>query len=90
MRLKDASLYFVVNFLLGVAWATVLIAAVSTFLSTYSESFFLALIYALVAMLPGVIGILLIEHFISNKEKLDELKKQTKILEKLLQKEYMH
>jgi len=87
MRLKDRSLSFVVNFLLGVAWATVFIGAVSTFLSTYSESFFFALISAVIAALPGMIGVLLIEHFITSKEKHFELEKQTKLLEQLTQKE---
>jgi len=87
MRLKDHSLSFVVNFLLGVAWATAFIGAVSAFLSTYSESFFFAIISAFVAALPGMMGVLFIEHFITSKEKHLELQKQTKLLEKLLQKE---
>jgi uncharacterized membrane protein YeaQ/YmgE (transglycosylase-associated protein family) len=84
MRLKDRSLGFVVNFLLGVAWATVLIGAVSSFLSFYQTSFFFAIISAFVGALPGLIAILLLEYFITNKEKHLELKKQTKLLEKLL------
>ena len=87
MRLKDRSLSFVVNFLLGVAWATVFIGAVSTFLSTYSESFLFALISSIVAALPGMIGVVFIEHFLTSKEQHFELQKQTKLLEKLTQKE---
>lgn len=87
MRLKDRSLSFVVNFLLGVAWAAAFIGAVSAFLSSYSESFFFALISAVVSAIPGMIGVLLIEHFITSKEKHFELEKQTKLLEQLTQKE---
>ena len=87
MRLKDRSLSFVVNFLLGVAWATAFIGAVSAFLSNYSDSFLFALISAFVAMLPGLVGVLFIEHFITSKEKHAELQKQTKLLEKLIDKE---
>ena len=87
MRLKDRSLSFVINFLLGVAWATVFIGAVSTFLSTYTESFLFALISSVVASLPGMVGVLFIEHFITSKEKYLELQKQTKILEQLIQRE---
>jgi len=87
MRLKDRSLSFVVNFLLGVAWATAFIGAVSTFLSYYSESFLFALISAVVASLPEMIADLLIEHFITSKEKHLELQKQTKLLEQLIEKE---
>jgi uncharacterized membrane protein YjjB (DUF3815 family) len=87
MRLEDKSLNFVVNFLLGVAWAAVLIGAVSTFLSLYSESFFFAIVSALLAMIPGMVAVLFLEHFITGKEKYLELKKQTKIWEILLDKE---
>jgi uncharacterized membrane protein required for colicin V production len=84
MRLKDRSLGFVVNFLLGVAWAAVLIGAVSSFLSFYQTSLFFAIVSAFVGALPGLVAVLLLEHIITNKEKHLELKKQTKLLEKLL------
>lgn len=87
MRLKDHSLSFVINFLLGVAWATVFIGAISTFLSQYSESFLFAVVSAFVAALPGMIAVLFIEYFITSKEKYLELQKQTRFLEELLQKE---
>lgn len=87
MRLRDASLSFLVNFLLGVAWAAAFIGAVSAFLGYYTDSFFFALISACVAALPGMIGVLLLEHFITAKEKYLELQKQTKLLEQLIHKE---
>ena len=87
MRLRDTSLSFVVNFLLGVAWAAVLLGAVTAFLSNYSNSFLFAILSSIIATLPGMIGVLLIEHFITSKEKHEELQKQTKLLEKLTQKE---
>jgi uncharacterized membrane protein YeaQ/YmgE (transglycosylase-associated protein family) len=84
MRLEDNALGFVVNFLLGVAWAAVLIGSVSSFLSFYENSFFFALVSALIGALPGMIGVVLLEHIITNKEKQEELKKQTKLLQQLL------
>jgi len=84
MRLTGNSLGFIINFLLGVAWATALIGAVSTFLSYYNDSFFFAIVSAFVASLPGLIAVLVLEHFITSKEKHLELKKQTALLEKLL------
>ena len=84
MRLKDRSLGFVINFLLGVAWAAVLIGAVTSFLSFYSTNLLFAIISAFIAALPGLIGILLLEHIITNKEKHEELKKQTQLLEELV------
>ncbi len=84
MRLKDRSLGFVVNFLLGVAWATVLIGTVTSFLSFYQNSFFFAIVSAFVGALPGLVAVLLLEHIITSKEKHLELKKQTKLLEEIL------
>ena len=84
MRLKDKTLGFVVNFLLGVAWASVLIGAVSFFLSFYQTSLFFAIVSAFVGALPGLIAVLLLEYFITNKEKYLELTKQTKLLEQIL------
>ena len=86
MRLKDLSLSFVVNFLLGVAWATAIIGVATAFLSNYSDSFLFAIVSAFVAMLPGLVGVLFIEHFITSKEKHAELQKQTRLLEKLIEK----
>ena len=85
MRLKGTSLSFVINFLLGVAWATVFIGAFSTFLSFYSQSFLFAIIAAVVAMLPGMIGVLLLEYFIVSRNKYFELQKQTTLLQKILE-----
>ena len=85
MRLKGTSLSFVINFLLGVAWATVFIGAFSTFLSFYSQSFLFSIIAAVVAMLPGMIGVLLLEYFIVSRNKYFELQKQTALLQKILE-----
>ena len=84
MRLEDKPLGFIINFLLGVAWAFVLIGAVTSFLTFYSTSWFFAIVSALIGALPGLIGILLLEHIITNKEKHEELKKQTQLLEELV------
>jgi len=87
MRLKDKYLSFVVNFLLGVSWAFVIIGAVTSFLSLYHDSLLLAFLSAFVGMIPGIVGVLLLEVVITIKEKQLELQKQTKLLEKLLDKE---
>jgi len=84
MRLEDRPLGFVINFLLGVAWAFVLIGAVTSFLAFYPTNLFFAIISAFIGTLPGLIAILLLEHIITNKEKHEELKKQTQLLEELV------
>ena len=84
MRLEDRSLSFIINFLIGVAWAAVLIGAVTSFLSFYSTSLLFAIISAFIGALPGLIGILLLEYIITNREKHEELKKQTELLQQIL------
>ena len=84
MRLTNKTLGFVINFLLGVAWAFVLIGAVSSFFSFYHTNIFFAIVSALIGTLPGLVAVLLLEHIITSKEKLAELKKQTFLPEKIL------
>jgi len=84
MRLQNGPLSFVVNFLLGVAWASVLLGAVTSFLVFYQDNLLLALVSACIGALPGMISVLLLEHIITGKERHLELKKQTALLEKLL------
>ncbi len=86
MRLQGRSLSFVVSFLLGVAWATAFLGFILTFLANYHSSIFFALFSSVMATLPGLIGVLLIEHFISSKEKEYQLQRQTKLLEEILDK----
>lgn len=87
MRLNDASLSFVINFLLGVAWAIAFLGASSTFFSFYQESLSFALIYSVIAFLPGLIAVLLLEHILTSRATYFELTKQSKLLEALLKKD---
>ena len=84
MRLGNIYLTFVISFLLGVAWASVLLGAVTSFFAFYHDSILYALISAVIGMIPGMVGVLLLELFITTKEKHAELKKQTALLEALL------
>ena len=83
MRLENGPLGFVINFLLGVSWAVMLIGAATSFLSFYHDSFLFAIVSALIGAIPGLIAVVLLEYFITDKEKLDELKKQTRLLEEI-------
>jgi len=84
MRLENRALSFVINFLLGVSWAVMLLGALTSFLSLYHDSLVVAIVSAFIAAVPGLAGVLLLEHFITSKEKLHELKKQTRLLQRLL------
>lgn len=85
MRLQNGPLSFVVNFLLGVAWASVLLGAVTSFLSFYEFSIFLGIVSAVIGVLPGMVLVLVLEHVITAKERHLELQKQTALLEALLE-----
>jgi len=85
MRLENKSLHFVVNFLLGIAWALALLGAVSAFFSFYPDYLFYAFVFALIYAIPGLLMVLFLELIITSKEKHLELKKQTKLLQLLLE-----
>ena len=84
MRLQNGPLSFVVNFLLGVAWASVLLGAVTSFLAFYQISIFFGIISAVMGAVPGMVLVVVLEHVITAKERYLELQKQTALLEKLL------
>ena len=83
MRLKKSALGFVVNFLLGAAWASVLIGILYSFFYYYRFGFFDAAMMAFFGALPGLFGVIVLEYLIVGIERLDELKKQTSILEEI-------
>ena len=72
----------ILNFLLGASWAVVFFGALITFktfiILGFSLSFFITIIFVLVSLFM----ILALDAFMVNREKLRELKKQTKLLEK--------
>ena len=84
MRLQKSALGILINFLLGVAWAFVLIGALYTFFSYYQIGFFSSIMMSFLGALPGLFFVILLEYLIVGMERLEELKKQTSLLEKLL------
>ena len=85
MVLKERSINLVANFLLGIAWAFVVIGAITSFVTNISSGVILALIFAIIGMLPGMVAILFIEHFFTAKAAYYEQQKQTRLLQKLIE-----
>ena len=83
MRLNDKYLGFVINFLLGASWALVLIGALSSFLAYFHSSILLSIGAVFIGAIPGFIAVLFLENIITNKQKLNELRKQTLLLESI-------
>jgi len=74
----------VINFFLGIAWASVLIGVVTSLFTFYHQNWIDVFLSAVVAAIPGLIGVLLLEHIITVKEKYFEMQKQTALLEQIL------
>ena len=86
MRLKERAISVIVNFLLGIAWAVLLIGAITSFFTYLPNGFFTALIFGLIGMIPGAIAILLLEHFFTIKAQYYETQRQTILLQQIKEK----
>ena len=86
MKLSTPLLSLLVNFLLGASWAFAFLGASTLFFILLNIGIFYSLFGSFLGALPGLFMVLLIEYFLMRQEKLDELKKQTKLLEELVHK----
>ncbi|SFV65753.1 hypothetical protein MNB_SV-12-246 [hydrothermal vent metagenome] len=85
MRLPSPLLSLLINFLLGASWAFALIGASTLFFSLLGIGIIYAIFGSFLGSLPGLFMVLLIEYFLMREEKLRELRKQTKLLEELIE-----
>jgi len=81
MKLSTPLLSLLINFLLGASWAFAFIGASTVFFLFLHIGLFYSLIGSFMGALPGLFFVLLIEYFLMRQEKLEELRKQTKLLE---------
>jgi len=84
MRLKRSLLGFLINFLLGVVWALAILTVTFTMRTYISVGIDIAIIISLFALLPSLFFIIILEFILSGEEKLEESRKQTKLLEEIL------
>ena len=84
MKLTAPSLSLLINFLLGASWAFAFLGASTLFFLFLHIGLFYSLFGSFIGALPGLFFVLLIEYFLMRQEKLDELKKQTQLLEELV------
>ncbi len=73
----------IINFLLGASWAIVLFGALITFKVFIAMSLALAIFLTLLYIIMSLFLILGLDAFLVNKQRLQEAKKQTKLLEKI-------
>lgn len=76
----------IINFLLGASWAIVIFGALITFKIFLVLGFVLSLFITVIFVVVSLFLILLLDAFVVNRERLDETKKQTKLLEKIYSK----
>jgi hypothetical protein len=86
MKLSSPYLSILINFLLGASWAFALLGASTLFFLLLNVGIFYSLFGSFLGAVPGLFFVLLIEYFLMRQEKLNELKKQTKLLEELVAK----
>lgn len=84
---KRSSFERLISLLQGASWALVLLGAVSSFITLYPFGILVALIGAFLGSLVGLFFVVIFEIASMQIEKLDEIKKQTKLLEKILKKD---
>jgi membrane associated rhomboid family serine protease len=82
MRLRPPALSALVSFLLGAGWGIALIGALGMFASFLQVSnFFIAIFAALLGTIPGLVLVVLMEYILLKSETLEQLKRQTQLLE---------
>jgi len=86
MRLSSPILSILINILLGASWAFALLGAFTLFFLFLHLGFFYSFFGSFLGAMPGLFMVLLIEYFLMREEKLNELKKQTELLEELVAK----
>ena len=76
-----------ISFLLGASWAILLFGALLTFKTFIFLGLGLSIFITILFILVSLFMILTLDAFAINREKLQEAKKQTKLLEKIYAKE---
>ena len=73
----------IISFLLGASWAIVIFGALITFKSFYILGLGLAVFLTILYIITSLFMILALDAFAVNRQRFEEAKKQTKLLEKI-------
>lgn len=84
MLTKRSAYERLISLLQGASWALVVVGATTFFSIFYPFGLFNALIGAFIGSLGGLFFVVVLEIAHQQSEKLEEIKKQTKLLEKLV------
>lgn len=86
MFIKRSAFERLISLLQGASWALVLVGAITFFKALYPFGIFIALIGSFLGSLVGLFFVIIFEIANIQIEKLNEMKKQTDLLEQLLKK----
>ncbi len=73
----------IISFLLGASWAIIFFGSIITFKVFIFLGFGLSLFLTILFVIASLLMILILDAFSVNKQRLEELKKQTKLLEEI-------
>ena len=73
----------IISFLLGISWAFIVIGAFIIFKLFFFMGVSAALFFSILFIIFGLFLVLLLETMLSYRERLDESKKQTQLLEEI-------
>jgi hypothetical protein len=85
-NLRKPYIEFLISFLSGVSWALVLLGAISFFFIFSRFGFFVGFLSGFMGAVFGLFMVLIVEIFSIQIQKLEELKRQTKLLEEIFKK----
>ncbi|MBD3796367.1 MAG: hypothetical protein IE887_01260 [Campylobacterales bacterium] len=75
----------IIGFLLGASWGIILFGALLTFFISYHFGFAFAFLITLLYIIISLFLVLILDALLTNKLRLKEDKKQTELLEKILE-----
>jgi len=84
MRLSSKTLAFLLNLLLGGSWALAFIGALNAILHHAVNGWLYAIASAIIWALPGLAGVVVLEYLLRGFERNEELRRQTRILQEIL------
>lgn len=73
----------IINFLLGASWGIIILGALITFKLFLFLGFAFAFVVTIFFIIISLFMVLALDAFLINKQRLEEAKKQTKLLEKI-------
>jgi len=85
MRLQISTLARLISFLLGVAWAFVLIGIFFTLFSYFRFNIIDAFLMSFLGAIPGLMMVVLLEYILIGIQRYEEMKIQTKLLEEIVE-----